>query len=411
MARIGITTLGTRGDVQPYLALAQRLKARGHEVTVLAPEQFATLAADHNVAFAPLPGDIIALIDTAEAKKAVAGSEGFSAGLKLLKYMRPLQDKYLKAEAAAMREIAPEVIVYHPKSIGAPHLAQALGARTILASPLPGFTPTSAFPTPVLPFASLGPLNKASHALMIHGGNVMFGKALRAWREETLGLPSRGKGVSPRGTIYAYSRHLLPVPPDWGPDVLVSGYWFVNPPPWELPSDLAGFLGSGEVPVYVGFGSMPGLEPERITGIIIEALARAGKRGLLATGGGAIAAGATAEHVHVISGAPHELLFTHVSATVHHGGAGTTGAALRAGKPTTICPQFGDQPFWGRVVNERGVGPSPISKKDYSVETLTAALLAMDEPAMRQRAAETGEAIRSEDGLGAAAEFIEARTA
>src|SRR5690606_27188629 len=112
--------------------------------------------------------------DTEEAKKAVAGSGGFGGGLKLLKYMRPLQDAYLKAEATAMREIAPDTIIYHPKSLGAPHIAEALGARTIFASPLPGFTPTSAFPTPVLPFRSLGLLNRVSHKLMIDGGNAIF---------------------------------------------------------------------------------------------------------------------------------------------------------------------------------------------------------------------------------------------
>jgi sterol 3beta-glucosyltransferase len=407
--KIAITTLGTRGDVQPYLALAQALGARGHEVTVLGPEQFVSLADEHGVRFAPLPGDIIALIDTAEAKKAVAGSEGFAGGFKLLKYMRPLQDAYLEAEAAAMREIAPDMIIYHPKSLGAPHIAEALGTPTIFAAPLPGFTPTAAFPTPVLPFRSLGPLNRASHKLMMNGAYAIFGKALRAWREKTLGLPARGKGRTPLGTIYAYSPHVLPRPADWGDDVLVSGYWFVAPPQWTMPDDLAVFLADGDAPVYIGFGSMPGFDPEHVTAVVVEALTRTGKRGLLATGGGALAAGDVPGHVHVISGAPHQLLFPHVSATVHHGGAGTTGAALRAGKPTTICPHFGDQPFWGRVINELGVGPEPISKKAFSVESLSAALIAMDDTDMRRRAAAIGEAIRAEDGLTAAADFIENR--
>ncbi len=409
--RIAITTLGTRGDVQPYLALAQALLARGHDVVLLAPEQFASLGAEHNVPFAPMPGDIIALIDSAEARKAVSGSDGFGAGLKLLKYMRPLQRAYLDAEYAALRAFGPDMIVYHPKSLGAPHIAEALGARTILASPLPGFTPTAAFPSPILPFKTLGPLNRVSHQLMIKGGGVIFAKALRAWRKESLGLAAHGKGVEPAGTIYAYSPHVLPRPKDWGADVLVAGYWFVRPPEWRMPTALADFLAVGEAPVYVGFGSMPGLDPARVTAIVVEALARGGKRGLLATGGGALADGTLPGHVHVISGAPHEMLFAHVSATVHHGGAGTTGAALRAGKPTAICPHFGDQPFWGRVVAQLGVGPAPIGKKAFSVETLNAAIREMDDPAMRKRAAGIGQAIASEDGLGAAVAFIEERLA
>ncbi len=406
---IAITALGTRGDVQPYLALAQAFGKREHEVTVLAPEQFSGLAAEHGVRFVPLPGDIIALIDTEEARKAVAGTEGFAGGIKLLKYMRPLQDAYFEAEAAAIGAIGPQLIIYHPKSLGAPHIAEALGAQTILASPLPGFTPTSAFPTPILPFTSLGPLNRVSHRLMRDGGNAIFGSALRAWRKNTLGLPGRGKGVKPLGTIYAYSGHVLPKPADWGDDVLVSGYWFASPPDWEMPSDLKAFLARGDAPVYVGFGSMPGYDPDWTTQVIVDALKRTGKRGLLATGGGALTAGDMPDHVHVISGAPHERLFPHVAATVHHGGAGTTGAALRAGKPTTICPHFGDQPFWGRIVNALGAAPEPIPKKEFCVERLSAALVAMDGEAMRQRAAAIGNAIRDEDGLASAVEFIERR--
>lgn len=407
--RIAITTLGTRGDVQPYLALGQALMARGHAVTVLAPEQFAELAAEHGVPLAPLPGDFLALLDTKEAKQAVAGSEGLGAGFKLLKHMRPLQDALLRAEWSAMQALAPELIVYHPKSIAAPHIAERLAYASILAAPLPGFTPTSAFPSPLLPFRALGPLNRISHRIGTDAAAILFRKALRTWRSTELGLPARGRGARPAGTLYAYSPNVVPVPADWGKDVLVSGYWFVEPPAWEMPADLASFLAAGEPPVYVGFGSMPGLDPERTTATVIDALAACGKRGLLATGGGAMAAGSLPGHVHAIAGAPHAHLFAHVVATVHHGGAGTTGAALRAGKPTTICPHFGDQPFWGRRVQALGVGPEPIGMKRFTVETLSAALRAMDAPTMRARATELGIAIRGEDGLAQAVRFIERR--
>lgn len=293
-----------------------------------------------------------------------------------------------------------------------PHIAEKLGCRFILASPLPGFTPTSAFPTPLLPFASLGPLNRISHSLAIKGMNVLFGGLLRDWRKTTLGLPPRSTGkTTPSGTLYAYSPHVVPVPRDWGRDVLVSGYWFLDHDDWHPPEDLAAFLKAGEPPVYIGFGSMPGLDPVNTAATVIEALAKTGKRGVLATGGGAMEPQQIPPTIHVIREAPHDKLFPHVGATVHHGGAGTTAASLRAGKPMTICPFLGDQPFWARRMCDLGVAPRPLDRKRLSVETLAAAIVAMDHPPMRERAATLGAAIRQEHGVTAAINFIEARAA
>jgi UDP:flavonoid glycosyltransferase YjiC (YdhE family) len=171
------------------------------------------------------------------------------------------------------------------------------------------------------------------------------------------------------------------------------------------------FLEAGEPPVYVGFGSMPGLDPQGLTAIVIEALAKTGKRGLLATGGGGLEAMNAPTHVHVITGAPHDWLFPQVAATIQHGGAGTTAASLRAGKPTAVCPFFGDQPFWGWRIAELGVGPTPLNRKALTAEAVAAAMMAMDDPIMRSRAAALGTAIRNEDGVAAAVEFIERRAA
>jgi UDP:flavonoid glycosyltransferase YjiC (YdhE family) len=319
--------------------------------------------------------------------------------------------RLLEEEWAAVKAFAPNVIVSHPKSIASPHMAEALARPFILASPLPGFTPTSAFPSPMLPFATLGPLNRASHALAIRGAEFLFRKLIRDWREASLGLfACARRGAQPSGTLYAYSPHVVPVPSDWDSTVLVSGYWFLDNENWQPPDDLATFLDAGEAPIYVGFGSMPGLDPQKTTAIIIEAILRAGKRGLLASGGGALgAAERTPANVHIIAGAPHDKLFPNVRATIHHGGAGTTGASLRAGKPTAICPFFGDQPFWGRRVADLGVGPPPLDRKTLSVESVAAAIAAMDDPQMCERAAVLGAAIRQENGIAAAVKFIEDR--
>lgn len=408
--RISIQTLGTRGDVQPFLALAIGLAGRGHEVQLAAPAPFEAMVAARGIRFAPLPGDVLALLDTPEGRAAVAGGRGFGAGLKLLRHARPLMRGLLDAEWAAVRFFAPDVILHHPKCFGAPFMARALGCPHILASPLPGFTPTAAFASPLLPFASLGPMNRASHMLAIGGARLLFGRTLRAWREEALGPGNPGAGRA-AGTLYAYSRHVVPVPPDWGADVLVGGYWFLDGTGWRPPAGLAAFLGAGEPPVYVGFGSMPGLDPPGLTAMVLEALARTGRRGLLVRGGGALGAGPVPPSAMLIDEAPHDALLPLVAAVIHHGGAGTTAAALRAGLPSTICPFFGDQPFWGRQVARLGAGPPPLDRKRLSVESLAAAIAAMGGAAIRQRAAALGALIRAEDGVAAAVGFIEARGA
>lgn len=406
--RIAIQTLGTRGDVQPYIALALGLMARGHQVQIGAPVQFETMVSERGVAFAPLPGEFLELMDTPEGKSAIARGQGFSAGFKLLRYVRPLMRRLLDTEWDAVKGFDPDLIIHHPKSIAAPHIGEALGRPTLLASPLPGFTPTAAFPSPMLPFASLGPLNRASHALAIRGADVLFGRIIADWRRGSLNLALRpARQIS--SAIYAYSPRVVPVPADWDDDVLVSGYWFLDDETWRPSARLEAFLNAGAPPIYIGFGSMPGIDPARLAALVIQALAKTGKRGLLATGGGALELANAPGDVHVIAGAPHDQLLPRVSATLHHGGAGTTAASLRAGKPTAICPFFGDQPFWGRRVAQLGVGPPPLDRKTLSVESLVAAFTEMDDPHMRQRAAALGAAIRNEDGVAEAVRFIERR--
>jgi UDP:flavonoid glycosyltransferase YjiC (YdhE family) len=228
---------------------------------------------------------------------------------------------------------------------------------------------------------------------------------------EALGLPARGKPAPLAGTLYGYSPRVLPKPDDWGADVAVTGYWFLETPEWTPDVELAAFLAAGAAPIYVGFGSMPGADPDRLTHLVVEGLRRANKRGLLATIGGALGRAEADAHIHTIAGAPHDWIFPLMHATLHHGGAGTTGAALRSGQPTAICPFLGDQPFWARRILELGVGPAALDKKGATVDDFAAAFRAMDDPDMRARAAALGAAIKAEDGVGDAVDFIEERMA
>src|SRR5687768_13468929 len=118
--RIEIHTLGTRGDVQPYLALALGLKAGGHEVLIAAPTQFESFIGTRGIGFAHLPGEYLDLMETEEAKAAMSGSGGFAAGFKLMRHFKPIGRKQLSQEWDAARRFKPELIIYHPKAIGAP---------------------------------------------------------------------------------------------------------------------------------------------------------------------------------------------------------------------------------------------------------------------------------------------------
>jgi sterol 3beta-glucosyltransferase len=408
--RVAIETLGSRGDVQPYVALALALLARGHDVQLAAPAQFQGFVERHNIPYVALPGEFLTLLDTPEGKAAIVGGQGFSGGLKLLKHIRPLMMELFDREWQAVQSFAPDIIVYHPKSLVSPFIATALGIAHVLASPVPGLTPTTAFPSPLLPFSSLGPFNRLSHIFALKAVDLLFARDLKAWRERALGT-SADRPAPRAGTIYAYSPAKLPKPYDWGPDILVSGNWFLNEPDWTPDPALARFLDDGPPPVYFGFGSMPGLNPEAVTEMILQALSMTGDRGVLARGGGAISTGRAEGPVFFLDSAPHDRLLPEMSAIVHHGGAGTTAAGLRAGLPTQIIPFFGDQPFWGRRVAELGAGPPPLKRANLTAETLAKALTALEDSKMRRRAQSLSDAIKTDPGADAAVDFLERRVA
>jgi len=193
----------------------------------------------------------------------------------------------------------------------------------------------------------------------------------------------------------------------------MTGYWFLDDAQEWLPdSKLSAFLDAGPPPVYIGFGSMAGRDPERLGTIAVEALQAAGVRGIIATGWGGLRTGSLPDSILKIDQAPHDWLFPRMAAIVHHGGAGTTAAALRAGKPSVIVPFFGDQPVWARRVYEIGAGARPIPQKKLTAENLASAISNVTGNAgMRRTAEDLGEKIRSENGVDAAVAIIERHAA
>jgi UDP:flavonoid glycosyltransferase YjiC (YdhE family) len=205
-----------------------------------------------------------------------------------------------------------------------------------------------------------------------------------------------------------YSPSIIPHPADWPDRVHVTGYLFLDAQPdWQPSPELEAFLEAGAPPVYIGFGSMAGRNPEQLARLIIEALAKSSQRGLLLTGWGGLHPELATDSVFVTDSVPHSWLFPRMAAVVHHGGAGTTAEGLRAGVPTVIVPFVFDQPFWGTRIKALGLGPDPIPQKDLTADRLAHAIrIAVTDPGMKQRACSCGEAIRAEDGIGNAVKII-----
>jgi sterol 3beta-glucosyltransferase len=201
-------------------------------------------------------------------------------------------------------------------------------------------------------------------------------------------------------TVYGFSRSVIPKPADWRNTEIV-GDWFLAASDWTPPADLVAFLQDGSPPVYIGFGSMGIRNPEATADLVLQAISRTGQRAILQAGWGGLSKADVPDNVLMVNAVPHSWLFPRMAAVVHHGGAGTTAAGLRAGVPSIVIPFFGDQPFWGQKIADLGVGTAPIPRKQLTVERLAQAIdRAVTDPVIRQRAADLGAKIQAEDGIG-----------
>jgi sterol 3beta-glucosyltransferase len=202
----------------------------------------------------------------------------------------------------------------------------------------------------------------------------------------------------------------LPRPADWPDNSQVTGYWFFDQTQWHQPEALSQFLAAGPKPVYIGFGSMVSSNATAFTQTVLDAVKKSGRRAVLATGWGGLDGdeGSQNEQIFFLRHAPHDCLFPLMAAAVHHGGAGTTAAAVRAGIPSVIVPFFGDQPFWAACLNRQGVAPPALERKSLTPNRLATALAATQQSAMIKKAAALGRAVRGEDGIGEALRCLRA---
>ncbi len=419
--KILIHAFGSRGDTQPYLALAVGLQQAGHHVTLAASHNFAEWIQSYGVNAHPVRFDMQEFMQKPEVQ-AIFKSGNMLHAMRLIRkemsagMMEDLDDFWQAAQDT-------DFVVQTGTGHGGVEIANQRGIPVALAVVMP-FTPTRAFPSfflGPLRFSLGGSYNRLTYALMHRVMWFGLGGPLNQWRTARLGLPpwrsfaEMHDACRSFGTpwLYGYSPNVLPKPPEWKDYHHITGYWFLDAPSdWRPAADLLRFLESGPPPVYVGFGSMNHEDPERQTLIALRALELTGQRGVLLTGWGGVTRLAASSNVFYVDDVPHEWLFPRMAAAVHHGGAGTTGAGLRAGVPSIIIPFAGDQHAWAEQVVKLGVGPRTAPIKKLTAEKLAEAILtAVNDSAMRARAAALGEKIRAEKGVARAVELIERHAA
>jgi sterol 3beta-glucosyltransferase len=409
---ITISALGTRGDVQPMIALGKGLQAAGHHIQMIAGSNFESWLRGYGFDFLPTL-DMEAVM---QSEKGIIWTQRSDNPLKQLQMMRELLhdtgDTMLNpvVEAAQSTDLLLSGFVSEPFI---QTVSEKFGVRYVNTTLQPYRSTRSGA-------ASLNPIVPRGDSVL----NLLTG-LLGQWfiwwvaRETTnnlrakFGLPAHTarsfyQVTRDVPTVFGFSRHVVPPAPEWSENIKVSGYWFLDEDSdWTPSPSLTQFLESGAPPVYIGFGSMSSADPQATLKLILDALQ--GRRGVIASGWGKLdSRSPLPDNAFVLDKAPHSWLFERVAAVVHHGGAGTTAAGLRAGKPTMIIPHMSDQPYWGRRVYDLGVGVKPVLRHKLTVEALADGITQLtSDRAMCDRAAKLGEAIRAERGVENAVRFIE----
>ena len=410
--KILLIAIGTRGDVQPFVAIGSRLRAAGHDVHIAAAEGFSEPITVAGLTHHVLPLDFQDLLKQPDMQAAMTSLSG---KLKAYRAATGIMNAQLSSMWQIGLDVVPDLILYHFKGVLGPYLGHRFGVPAWPVMLQPGFAPTRAYPQFLVARRSLGRLgNLASHhiinAVMRFGTNRMLKRWVKATGTDIGQALDIMAGYAPGRRpprLHAYSRHIVPLGSDMTDVEHQVGYAFAEPATFTPPPALESFLSNGETPIYVGFGSMPGIDHARVNGALLGALQQTGLRAVVATGWGGIGQLASASHLHVLAAVPHTWLFPRVSAVVHHGGSGTTHEGLRWGRPTVICPLFADQPFFGQRIADLGVGPAPIAQKRLTADRLAQALEAALTDRVAEQAGAIGQAMATEDGAGAIAGLIE----
>ncbi len=406
---ITLLTYGSRGDVEPFIALADGLTASGWQVHLAAPEAFRFLLENPAVTFTGLPGQPSELVQRLEEipgrnlARTVRSAAGFVFPI-AAETMKRCQDACVDAD-----------VIVHTflLTLAGYEIARERSIPNLSALFFPVFAPTKAFSAPNMPLIPLAPLRYASHQLtsqLFWQGSRLLYRRLK--REHPLlpdlsGWPFSSREAPP--ILFAFSPSVVPRPSDWGGNIHITGYWTApDPGVWVPQKRLAEFLKAGPAPVCLGTGSTTGKTAGRLTETFIQAVRQTGQRAVIV---GTDPGFHLLDSILLLHSAPYSWLFPRCAAVVHHGGAGTTAAGLRAGIPNIVVPVTSDQPFWGERVRSLGAGPAPIPASRISPAALAGAINeAIHNPAIQLCARETGARLQNENGVQRAVEQIE-RTA
>ncbi|KAH8658296.1 hypothetical protein BX600DRAFT_384295 [Xylariales sp. PMI_506] len=433
---IAIHVVGSRGDVQPFIPIAQFLSQPpyGHRVRICTHPAFKKFVESNGIEFFSIGGDPEALMAYMVKNPGLLPSmESLRAGdvRKRREEMSEilhgvwrscveagdgLGDRITAYEVASSDDLfIADLIIANPPSMAHIHCAEKLGIPLHMVFTMP-WSPTQAFHHPLANIkygeaeASVG--NYLSFMMMELLTWQGLGDVINSFRLHTLKLdpisPLWGHQLLHRLHVpysYLWSETLIPKPRDWGAHLKITGFSFLQlANSYTPPADLTSFLEKGHPPIYIGFGSIVVEDPQKLTDLIFQATRLAGIRAIVSKGWGGLGGpDSIPDNIYLIGDCPHDWLFQHVSCVVHHGGAGTTAAGIAAGRPTVVVPFFGDQPFWGQMLARAGAGPTPVPFAELTAEKLAESIQFALQPEAQIAVANMAEEIAREDGAASTA--------
>ena len=414
--KIVLLGYGSRGDVQPLLALGKGLMNAGFDITLAAGSDFKDFVENAGLPYVGFSTDMQDLINTDVGKKWINNSSDnpLNEAKNMKKMMMDVAEE-VGHDLLRVTEDADVIVSGLPMFMSAHTIAEKFNKKHITIQFVP-FNPTKegrATMQPTFPTSRTW-FNRFSGYVGQYFTHWIFKDAVNDFRQK-LDLAPMSYWEYIRAynqevpVIYGLSKHVITEPDDWHDNIHITGYWFYDAPSdWRPSEALCRFLESGEKPIYVGFGSMSNNNPEATTQIVIDALQATGKRGIIYSGWAGLNAENLPDDIFMLDSAPHDWLFPRMAGVIHHGGAGTTAAGLRAGVPTTVVSHMADQPYWGRRVHELGVGGNLIRRHELNADSLAAAIREMtDTPQIAANAQALSQKIRQEDGVMAAVKVFD----
>lgn len=410
---VTVLAAGSRGDVQPYLALAVGLKKEGYQVRFAANSNFAPLVARYGLEFFPIQVDSFEIIHNPRTRNWLESESAIRMALNTIRAVRPVVHQLLVDTFDACK--GNSLIIYN--SYALPfiyYFGRYLDIPSIPATLHP--LPTRAYPA-ILSNIRSGPskaFNLFSHMVVNQMSWMVFLPEMRKYWKGREPISFMGPFKKELGggfpILCGYSPLVIPAANDLPDHVVIGGYWFLQPDSnWKPASGLIEFMRSGARPIYIGFGSMGSRSSnEATTSLILEALEETGQRAVLASGWSGLGSNQQLPNtVFRVKDIPHQWLFPQMRAIVHHGGIGTTGSGLSAGVPNVVVSHFGDQQYWGRRIADLGAGPDPVPRKNLTVERLAYAIsIATRDQVMKETSRLIGARIMAEDGIRRAIQAI-----